>query len=139
MNFTELRYIEVSDVPQGEDQEREVMVNKNAADLTIDEFMEELIIPLMKGVGYSDKLIDEALGGTPKERGAVSEGDEDLAKRQVEWVREVVGEVIAGFNRNRVGVPDDDEDSRRREAIRDACQTDLGRFFQSGGVLCDGC
>ncbi len=62
MRFTEVMFTECSDL--GEDEiTRSVVIYEEVSDLTIDEFCFAFIKPLLRGVGYSDKLIDEYVGG----------------------------------------------------------------------------
>jgi len=40
-----------------------VTIERDAWDLTAGQFIEELVLPLMRGIGYPEKYINEALGG----------------------------------------------------------------------------
>lgn len=40
-----------------------VTIERDAWDLTAGQFIEELVLPLMRGIGYDEKHINEALGG----------------------------------------------------------------------------
>ena len=39
-----------------------VTIERDAWDLTAGQFIEELVLPLMRGIGYPEKHINEALG-----------------------------------------------------------------------------
>jgi len=40
-----------------------VTVERDAWDLNASQFVEDLVLPLMRGLGYDEKHINEALGG----------------------------------------------------------------------------
>lgn len=59
MNKTTLILREQSDL--GGDEEREVSISINKAELDIYEIIDFIIIPVLKGMGYSESTIDEVI------------------------------------------------------------------------------
>lgn len=57
MAKTSIIYTEESDLG-GKGQEKGLMVTKSIADLTLNEFLWEFIVPLLRGMGYSERVIN---------------------------------------------------------------------------------
>jgi hypothetical protein len=62
MNKFELTWKEISDL-SGEEEIRGGSMYIAKSDMDMNDFIEEVIIPLCKSVGYRDKTIDEYFGG----------------------------------------------------------------------------
>lgn len=62
MNKTVLKFNEISDLG-GEDEERSVEISLGKADLIFEDFIDSFLIPLLKGIGYHEDLIDEYIKG----------------------------------------------------------------------------
>ena len=64
MNNTVLRWSEISDLgctKSEPDEERDIEISVNSADMDINEIMDKLIIPLLRGIGYLDSTINGCL------------------------------------------------------------------------------
>ncbi len=62
MNKTTLQWDEISDTIGSGGNGRSITISEDVADMTIDDFIDIMVIPLLKAIGYHEDFIKEALG-----------------------------------------------------------------------------